>query len=89
MKEAILHKLKVFAWGLLGAGVLAAITFLGENLDLLQQVLEGSLNLDPAIVVLIVGVITNITAQLTKFINQKFSLEEKIGGVVRRLRGRT
>lgn len=89
MKEAILHKLKVFAWGLLGAGILAAITFLGENLDLVQQVLEQFLNLDPKVVVLIIAIMSNTIGQITKFINQKFSLEEKIGGVVRRLRGRT
>ena len=88
MKEIVLHKLKVFAWGVVGAILMAGVTFLGSNLDLVQQFLEEALKLNPALVVLIIGIVSDLVRQLTKAINQKFNLEEQIGRAVNKLRGR-
>lgn len=76
MKEEILKRLKSFIWRFGGMGLVALLTWSGQNLDLL--------NLSPEVVVLI-GYIFN---ELTKFINTKFALEENIGKAVRRLSGR-
>ena len=81
--EEILKRIKIFSWGLLGAGLLALTTFVAGNLDLIEMT-----NLDPVIKVFVVSVLTNITAQITKAINQKWNLEEKIAGLGRRLAGK-
>ena len=78
LKQIIWAKVKVFLWGLLGAGILATLTFIGGNLDLVQQILER-LNLSPEVAVIVIAIATNVISQLTKAVNQAFSLEEKIG----------
>lgn len=83
MKEEILKRLKVTAWGLVGAGLLVLVTFIGENMDLINLT-----NLSPELKLLITVMAGNIVGQLTKYINHKFSLEEKISGVVGYLRGK-
>ena len=87
MKQEIIKKVKVFLWGLLGAGILATLTFVGGNLDLVQQLLER-LNLSPELTVIVIAIATNILAQTTKYINQRFSLEEAIGKLGRKLAGK-
>lgn len=83
MKYEVLKRIKVFAWGLLGAGLLAVVTFIGGNLDLLDMT-----NLSPELKVIIIAVAGNIVAQITKWINQKWNLEDKIAGLGRRIAGR-
>ena len=85
MKQIIWAKVKVFLWCLLGAGILATLTFIGGNLDLVQQILE-KLSLGPEMTVLIVSVLANVIGQISKAVNQHFSLEEKIGRLGRALK---
>ena len=82
--EELKKKLIVFAWGLVGAGLLAGITFLSGNVELIVSLF----NLSPELQVIIIGVLMNITGQITKYLNQRFQLEEQIGRIGRKLVGR-
>ena len=82
MEEAK-KRLEVFGWGLLGAGLLAVVTFVGNNLDLIE--LTG---LSSELKVIIIAVAGNIVGQITKWINQRWNLEEKIGGIFKKIGGK-
>lgn len=85
--ESVWPKVRVFLWGFVGMGLMAVLTFLAGNLELIQQALE-SLSLSPAMTVLVVGLIANLVGQATKWVNQRWNLEEKIGNAVNKLRGK-
>ena len=76
MKTELLKRLKSFGWRLLGMSLVALLAFVSSNLELF--------NLSPAIIGLVGLVINEITKQL----NNTFSLEGKMLGGIRKIIGK-
>lgn len=75
-----MKQLKVLAWGLLGSVLVAGVTFLSKNLGAFVDMT----GLSSEMKVIILGMAVHLVAMLTKFLNQKFSLEEKLGAMLGR-----
>lgn len=83
MRNEVLKRIKGFGYGALGAGLLALLTFVSGNLDLIEMT-----NISTEMKVLIIGCLTALINQATKFLNNKFQLEERAIAGVRRLAGK-
>ncbi|OGK35106.1 hypothetical protein A3F59_02630 [Candidatus Roizmanbacteria bacterium RIFCSPHIGHO2_12_FULL_38_13] len=65
-----------FLWRLAGMVLVAVLAFVGSNLDLI--------NVSPAVI----GLISLLVGEATKWLNNEFALGEKAIGAVKRLSGR-
>ena len=84
MLEELLKRLKGTGYGLLGAVLMTLTLFIGNNTDLLNLT-----DLPPTTQLLIAGVITAVVEQITKFLNNKFDLENRVVGGIKKLAGKT
>lgn len=75
-KQEILNRLKSFVWRLAGMAAVAGLAWLSSNLDLFH--------LSPEIV----GLVSLVVGELTKWLNNKFALEEQAVGAIKKLSGR-
>lgn len=83
MKEELIKRIKGFGWGALGAGLFAVLTFVSGNLDLIEMT-----NLSSEIKIFLIGAITALINQITKYLNSKFQLEERTVGALKKLAGK-
>ena len=80
MREEIIKRIKSFVWRLLGMASVAGLAFFSQNLDIIE-----TLPLSPEVKGLLVIIAGLVVGETTKWLNNRFELEDKAIGAIKRL----